>query len=51
MKYEIVYDTSADKYGAERMVIRKVGPAQLARKILALQAQGNIIYAVRQINY
>lgn len=51
MKYEIVFDTSAEKYGSERKVVRNVGTAQLATKIISLQAQGYIIYAVRQINY
>lgn len=48
MKYRIVYDTSADKY-AERLYVL-VGPAQLARKIMTIQAQGQIIHSVRREN-
>jgi hypothetical protein len=47
MNYEVIFDTSADRNSTQRRFVT-VPAARLAAKITSLQAQGRIIYEVRQ---
>lgn len=49
MNYEIVFDTSSDRNSTQRRYV-KVTAERLGSKIISLQAQGRVIYEVRQSN-